>query len=156
MADIARQRDHGRRAEQADIHARRRKPGLGSRHGEVAGRDKLATGRRCHALDDGDDGLRHGADLEHHGRARRHQFREKAASAIRRGAGSLDFLQVMPGREGGPVMRQQHDADGTITGCTSQGFMQGRDHRRGKRVPPLRIGERDHPDGAAILDVDQG
>ena len=44
------QRDGGRRAEQADIHAGRAEARAGRRHGQVAGRDELAAGGGGDAL----------------------------------------------------------------------------------------------------------
>ena len=60
------QRDHGRRAEEADLDPGRGEGGLLRGDGQVAGRDQLAAGRGCQPVHPRDHWLLEPAETEHH------------------------------------------------------------------------------------------
>ena len=106
--DVARQRHHRRRAEQADVDARRGEAGLGRGDGEIAACDELAAGGGGDALHRRDHRLRQVDDLLHHRAAGRHDLAEIGAAAVGIGAARGEFLEIVAGAERRAV-RGQHD-----------------------------------------------
>src|SRR5437879_12419568 len=97
--NVARERHHRRRAEQADVNAWCCKLGGCGSNREITARHQLTTSRRRDALDGGDNRLRQIHDLLHHRAAQLHNVFEISAAAIRVGSMTLELLYVMAGGE---------------------------------------------------------
>ena len=95
--DVAGQRHHRRRAEQADIHAGRRETRRVGADGEVAARDQLAAGCRRQPVDLGDDRLRMGDDRLHHVGAEPHRLLVERPAPVVVGAVQRQFLEIVAG-----------------------------------------------------------
>ncbi len=148
--EVARQRHHRGRAEQADMDAGRAEPRLGGGDGEVAGGDELAAGSGGKALDRGDDGLRQGDDLLHHGGAAAEDVGEIGAAAVGIGSPGAHLLEVMAGGEAGADGGEHHGADAAVRRDGGEGVGQARQHPLGQGVAARRVIEGQRGDAVRI------
>ncbi len=93
--DVAREGDHRRRTEKADIHAIYAEPRAFGRDRHVAGGDKLAASGGGDAVDLGDDGLGQGGDHLHDLGAAGEEIGEIGAALVLGLTARLHLLQIV-------------------------------------------------------------
>ena len=143
---VARERNHRRRAEQADIDTGRRKRRRPGCNGQIAGRHQL-TPRRCrNTLDRCDHRLGARHDALHERRTLRHRLGIKRAAAIGVGAVSGQFLEVVTRAERRTIARQ-HDGLDALIGAERCNCLRQRAHQvsrqRIARLGPVHGHHRD-------------
>ena len=143
---LARQGNHGRRAEQPDVDAWRGEVGRRRGNCQIAGCNQLTAGGGRWSFDGRDDRLGTGDDRLHHGRARLHGLVEESAAAIGIGAPCGHFLQIMAGAEHGSAGRKHDGRDRRIIASRQDCLMQGADQRQCQRIARLRPVERQQAD----------
>jgi hypothetical protein len=149
--DVARQRHHGRRTEQADIDAGGGEArGLGGDR-QIAARHELAAGRGRDALHGGDDGLRQTHDRLHHRAAGVHDLPKIGPAAIRVAAARGQFLHVVARRERRTIGRDDDGADAVVVMDFSQRAVQLGDQALRQAVARRRPVEGEQADAADIL-----
>ena len=153
---IAREGDHGRRAEEADIDAGRREFRFLRGDGEIAARDELAASRGRDAVDAGDDRLRAVDDRLHERRAELHRIREEGAATIIARTSGGEFLQVMTGAEAGAGAREDDGADGGVLAHGLDFGGQGNHQLFGEAVALLRAVKREGRDAVRVLAQEDG
>jgi len=126
------------------MHARRAELRGRGGHGEIAGGDELASGRRGGRFHRRDHRLRQPQDRKHQGAAALHDVAGVAASAGRVGAVRGQFLEVMARGERGSVRCKHHRANALISGETIELARQVSQHRLGQAVAGLRAVEREN------------
>lgn len=148
--DVAAERHHRGRAEQADIDAVDAKARAVGSHGKVAGGDELAAGGGGDAVRLGDDRLGQGADCRHHSCAAGEEIGEIGAPAILGLAPGGHLLEIMPGAEGLAGAVDDDHADRAVTGEAVELILQGGQHRVAERIELLGVVEGQPGDGAVI------
>ena len=156
LRDVARQRHHRRRAEQADMDARRRETRRFGSDRQVAARDQLAAGGGGDAFDCGDHRLRQLLDRHHQVAAPFHQRFEIAAAAVGIGAVRGHFLHVVAGGKGRAIVRNDHGADSVVFTDRGELVMQRREHRLRQRIARLRPVEREQGNAADVAAQQNG
>ena len=150
-ADGTAQRHHRRRAEQADIDARRRETGLIRCDGEVAGRHQLAAGGGGDAVHLGDHRLGQAGDRQHQPRALAEQPFVGIAARI-----GAHLFQIVAGAEGRAVAGDDHHLDAAVVGQLLKLFVQARHQRRREGVAAGRPVQRQGRDAVGILAQQHG
>src|SRR5208282_3177188 len=123
------QRQHRRRAKEADIDARRREPSILGGDREIIARDQLAAGCGRHPVDFGDDRLGHSDDRQHQLAALGEEPLVGLAPLI-----GTHLAQIVPGAKGGPGAGDNDDPRLWILGRTGKGFEQCRRQRDRQRI----------------------
>ena len=136
--EVAGQRHHRRRAEQAVAHARGRKARVGRGQRQIAGGDQLAAGGGRDAVDQRDHRLRQAGEREHDRRA----LLEQRPDLGRVGALAAQLLEVVTGAEGAPLAGDHDHPDVRIVPDLVELALQ--------RAPAARArGRCRHPAGSA-------
>ena len=154
--DIARQRHHRRRAEQADIDAGRGEFRGRGGDGQIATGDQLAAGGAGDALHGGDHRLRQIDDLLHHGAAGRHDVLEIGAAAVGVAAPRGQFLQIVAGAKRRTVGRQHHRADRLVGGDLGQAADSAPSNASDRLLRACRTIEHENGDVAIALAQQHG
>ena len=137
-ADVARQGDHRRRAEEADVDAGRAELGGVGGDGEIAGGDELAAGGGGGALHGGDHRLGAGDDRLHHRGAARHRLGVEGEALVGVGAVRGELFQVVAGAEHGTVGGEHDGRDGAVGGEPREARVQPVDHVERQAVARIR------------------
>src|SRR6266851_10055802 len=127
-AEVARDRDRGRRTEEAEVDSRGGEARVVGGDREVALRDQLAAGGGRDAVDRGDDGLGQGDELLHH-RAARDEERLDLRLGMR-----AHLLQVMAGAESAARAGDDDDTNRFVRGDRVELAMQRLEERLRERV----------------------
>ena len=130
---VARQGHHGRRAEQADVHAGGGEARVLRGHGQVRAGHQLGAGGGGDAVDPGDDRLGEADHGHHHLGA----FREQPVNVGRIVVAGPQFLEVVARAEGRTGARQDHDPDRGVSRQFGQGRAQGPQHAQAQAVARL-------------------
>ena len=93
-ADVARERDARRAAEEPEFHAGSRELRVRRRDREIALRDELAAGGECETVHARDHGLRYAGEAYHETRAARESIFHERRRRVR-----AHFLQIVAGAE---------------------------------------------------------
>ena len=150
--DVARQRDHRRRAEQADVDAGGREPRRIGGHRQIAGRHQLAAGRGGDAAHLGDHRLRQAHDRLHQGRTGFEQLDEVGLAAVGVGAPRSHLLEVMPGAEMIAGTAQDDRPDRPLGRDFVETGLQRSEHFLGQRIDRPRTIQ--HHAGDPVLQVE--
>ncbi len=148
---VARQRHHRRRAEQADIDARRGKARCVRGNREIATGDELAAGGGGNALHGGDHRLGQMHHRLHHGAAGVHELGEVGTAAIGIAAARGHFLHVMAGGEGGTIGRDDEATHALVGADLVQRRMKLRDQSFRQAVARRGTVEGEHGNAADIF-----
>ncbi len=145
-ADVTAERDHRRRAEEPDVHARRREGGAVRRHREITAGDKLAAGGGGDAVNARDHRLRQTHQRQHHLRALTEDCRD--CLAIR---GRTQILEIVAGAENRTDCGEHHRAYRAVASDIGEHRLECRHKLARKRVSPLRTIERESRDAVRVI-----
>jgi hypothetical protein len=146
--NVARQRHHRRRTEQADVDAGRCEARGFRGNRQIAARDQLAAGGGRDALHGGDNRLRQVHDRLHHGAAGIHDLGKVGAATVGIAAARGQFLHVVAGGKCRAVGRDHDCADRLVVVNFLQRIVECRDQAFRQAVARRRPIEREHGDAA--------
>ncbi len=160
MAHLARhvagERDHRRRAEEADVDARRAELcGVGGDR-QIAGGDQLAAGGGGRSVHGGDHRLRAFHDRLHERRALAHDLLEEGAAAVAILAMGRQLLEVMTRAKHRPVRGEHDGANIQMRRQADERVLKRRHQRLVEAVALIRPVETEDRDRALALADEHG